>query len=441
MHAASQNHQRVHFGLAGNERVDMLTVEWPSGMRQEIKRIPANQIIRIVEPSYPSLLGNPGYIPGTDAGVYLWKETFDGPYYLRTSSDGSRSAFIVEIIADRAFDAVIPYRLEPNDVLHWQENYLSLSSRISSGQDGVDFTLPAGTQALIKVEQDGKPNPRQLHIGATSMPLPPKGWILNVADLPDAPPFDAGSDLGLFIGKGATSVNLVNRWSGDSFNHRVTLSLFVSEPILELTPVSIESHDSLTSTDFSVSVRGWVGAGYDGVDVTVNDPHATVGFSYLQDRLFQSHRVNPHTREFGLPNAYELPVPDYRGTPDYDPSIDRGLFLWCDPDGLWHLRATAGGAHARYTGVLNASVPPLEVTPIALEAHDVLDTSIPGQISFDLSMWKSGQDGIDFRFPAGTEFYLELNANDQEAAAWVRVGGEAWPINDLPLKLYNDFPG
>ena len=53
MHAKAQNHQRIHFGLAGNEMVDNLIVVWPSGIRQEITNIPANQIVRIVEPSAP----------------------------------------------------------------------------------------------------------------------------------------------------------------------------------------------------------------------------------------------------------------------------------------------------------------------------------------------------------------------------------------------------
>jgi hypothetical protein len=49
MHAYSQNHQRIHFGLAANTVVEHLTVQWPSGIEQEIYNIPADQIFHAVE--------------------------------------------------------------------------------------------------------------------------------------------------------------------------------------------------------------------------------------------------------------------------------------------------------------------------------------------------------------------------------------------------------
>ncbi len=49
IHRFSQNHQRIHFGLAKNTLVEKLTIQWPSGIVQEINNIRANQIIRIVE--------------------------------------------------------------------------------------------------------------------------------------------------------------------------------------------------------------------------------------------------------------------------------------------------------------------------------------------------------------------------------------------------------
>jgi hypothetical protein len=72
MHAKSQNYQRIHFGLAQNESVDNLIVAWPSGIRQEITNIPANQIIRVVEPSAPEnfssqrVICDDQYIPPED---------------------------------------------------------------------------------------------------------------------------------------------------------------------------------------------------------------------------------------------------------------------------------------------------------------------------------------------------------------------------------------
>ncbi|MEM9154726.1 MAG: CRTAC1 family protein, partial [Cyanobacteria bacterium P01_F01_bin.33] len=50
-HHGSQNHQRLHFGLADNKRVRHLEIRWPSGIVQQLESIPANQLIRVVEPS------------------------------------------------------------------------------------------------------------------------------------------------------------------------------------------------------------------------------------------------------------------------------------------------------------------------------------------------------------------------------------------------------
>ncbi|NOZ68434.1 MAG: PKD domain-containing protein [Deferribacteres bacterium] len=39
----------MHFGLKDNTQVDRLTIQWPSGIKQEIYNIPANQVFRAVE--------------------------------------------------------------------------------------------------------------------------------------------------------------------------------------------------------------------------------------------------------------------------------------------------------------------------------------------------------------------------------------------------------
>jgi hypothetical protein len=49
MHNFSQNHQRLHFGLAENEIVDEITVYWPSGVVQRLQGIEPNQLLSIEE--------------------------------------------------------------------------------------------------------------------------------------------------------------------------------------------------------------------------------------------------------------------------------------------------------------------------------------------------------------------------------------------------------
>jgi len=47
-HRWSQNDQRIHFGLAGNNTVDLL-VEWPNGQSQSFNNVQANRFYRVVE--------------------------------------------------------------------------------------------------------------------------------------------------------------------------------------------------------------------------------------------------------------------------------------------------------------------------------------------------------------------------------------------------------
>lgn len=43
----------LHFGMADAETADEITIFWPSGIRQVIRNIPANQVVQITEPALP----------------------------------------------------------------------------------------------------------------------------------------------------------------------------------------------------------------------------------------------------------------------------------------------------------------------------------------------------------------------------------------------------
>ena len=44
----------LHFGIAGADIADEITIFWPSGIRQVIRNIPANQLLEITEPALPN---------------------------------------------------------------------------------------------------------------------------------------------------------------------------------------------------------------------------------------------------------------------------------------------------------------------------------------------------------------------------------------------------
>jgi hypothetical protein len=45
----SQNDARLHFGLGANAKVDRITVTWPSGTRQVVQGVAADQVVTITE--------------------------------------------------------------------------------------------------------------------------------------------------------------------------------------------------------------------------------------------------------------------------------------------------------------------------------------------------------------------------------------------------------
>ena len=49
IHRRTQNHQRIHFGLASNKVADSLVIHWPSGTVQTLLNVSSNQIIHIIE--------------------------------------------------------------------------------------------------------------------------------------------------------------------------------------------------------------------------------------------------------------------------------------------------------------------------------------------------------------------------------------------------------
>jgi hypothetical protein len=45
----SQNDGRLHFGLGTHTKVDRITVAWPSGTRQVVEGVAANQVVTVTE--------------------------------------------------------------------------------------------------------------------------------------------------------------------------------------------------------------------------------------------------------------------------------------------------------------------------------------------------------------------------------------------------------
>jgi len=47
---ASSSDSRVHFGLGSNQRIRVLQIRWPSGIRQDLHNVEVDRVMTIEEP-------------------------------------------------------------------------------------------------------------------------------------------------------------------------------------------------------------------------------------------------------------------------------------------------------------------------------------------------------------------------------------------------------
>jgi len=302
IHRFTQDHERVHFGLGAHTRVDSLVIHWPSGTTQVLSDLPADQIVRVIEPRRPTLLGRPSYAPGSDPGAFVWKDSLAGPLELRVSGDGSDATWTVRLITDRPLRSLAPVGLQPASVLEFSGNAVSLQATPGPGEEGLSIGLAPGADFSIAVERDGDRNPRLLHVGVGAEPASPSGWILPTSTLTPATLADDDHVPGCSFG--LESGQITARWRGGPLEHATGLSLTLSAPLLSASGVGLEAPDVLTAGGFGLDVTGAVAADVDGVDADVSGA-AWAALVYRQDGIPQPYRVNAASRSLGAPNASE----------------------------------------------------------------------------------------------------------------------------------------
>jgi len=136
---------------------------------------------------------------------------------------------------------------------------------------------------------------------------------------------------------------------------------------------------------------------------------------------------------------------DICGEPAINGATDRGQFVWRDcggaNDGLWHLRVSGGSTskNITYNGVIESAGGLQNLTPVSLEASDVVDTaSNPDQTAYSLRVWGSGSDGLDFR-PAPDACFMPALSTD-----WLVYLGEnktAMTGDNLNLSTISECTG
>jgi len=92
----------------------------------------------------------------------------------------------------------------------------------------------------------------------------------------------------------------------------------------------------------------------------------------------------------------------------------RGLILWKDCSGRWHLRAGSVNPNraVRLVGSFESSAGFSNVTGFDMEANDYLDNRQSNELLIDFAFGGHEYDGLAFDTPAGGTLCVELNISD-----------------------------
>ena len=436
MHAFAQNHRRLHFGLGPNTVAEEVTISWPYGGTQRFTNVPADQIIRIYEEAPVLEPGAPVSLIGGKDGVYLWKDTYDGPYYLRTIKSDAISTINVSLLSDGPLAGV--NLLIPSTLVEWQESKYGFTYRASLSDEtgGVDFSLFPGGLALLAVDNAGTINPRQIKTGTTEYALTPAGWILDSAQLASRPTYDRLTDPGLFFGLGRNGNDVEFRWNSPSDRRDGNLRVTVQDVLnSDFHVVALEPNDVVQRGVNWIDISGKVrSGGWDGLDLRITG-NTMFGFSYDEDGIFPRKQL-VNGGALGEPNAYRVPMPSPDGEPDYDRAADANLYMWRNSPTRWKVRVTAGGGGGtNYAGEIVSDQPFLSVTPRNIESNDTFDASDPKRIRFNLTTAKAWFDGFDFAVPDNARLTLYMDIPVVNPESVIRIGGKKWPVDSLPLIL------
>lgn len=306
-HRWSQDHQRLHFGLAGNQTA-AIRIEWPSGAESSFNGVAADQLYDATEngaltqaalgPPLQAQLqsgdecGEPPYHLDYGPAVLLWRDCPGNSWHLRARGGREMEQKLItagHILGDAAFSSVSGHQLnssdslenEPADELHfsvgaWFSNNKGFNfSTSGQGESCFDLTTQDIPALIIGSSKKRVPAPFDLVSLEACPPPPPPTAAPECGD----PMYDKSADPGVFAWRDCTYSGPEARWNvrvsagGQSFAEyagSVTSSMTI--PGTAATGFSIESNDTLDSVpgdsevDFSLFVGG---SGQDGFQLDV----------------------------------------------------------------------------------------------------------------------------------------------------------------------------
>ena len=170
-HRWSQDSQRLHFGLAGNQTVDTLRIEWPSGRIDTFSNVAANTLYKANEGGTLDAvtLGPPVHTtlqPGDECGappynfnvrygpaVLLWRDCPGGTWHFRAKGgrvDDVKRFTVGTVTADAPFSNVSGFQLAGGDSLNTTGNTLNFRVGVWFANDkGFNFDTGGQSSACL----------------------------------------------------------------------------------------------------------------------------------------------------------------------------------------------------------------------------------------------------------------------------------------------------
>ena len=430
-HRWSQDHTRIHFGLAANTSVD-ITVRWPDGSSDSYTNLAADNLYKVnqggnaVAATVGPMIDFPAPVPGDECGapiidssssraLFLYKDCSSGLWRLRAASGNSPQeiSYTGTLVSTQAINNVIGFSLESSDILNKpsaNDVEFSLTMRLT-GQDGFDFELTDGASSCFNVDT---PQDVQVFLGdGYHLPKLP----LNLETLESC--FSLGSsDITVSEADAVATVNV-------SLLSASTQTITVDYQTLNASATSGSDYTSRSGT-----------LSFNPGDVTksfnipiINDTNSETQESFSVRFSNISAGANLATPSITVTiEDDDASVPVNCGEPVIDTAVDRELFIWkdCAGNGDWHVRGTAGGgSYALYRGSIATDQSFSNIVPQSIEPSDILNSSNPQLISFEMIMGNIWTDGFTFAVGQGNNcFSLDLPTGMN-----VLVGVNRTPVN------------
>ncbi len=245
------------------------------------------------------------------------------------------------------------------------------------------------------------------------------------------PTYSPAQDAGVFLWLDCTDNTWKMRVAAGGGKTRYAGSFVSSQSFASISPFRLETNDVLdtnTAGIIAFNVQNWLQY-EDGFNFRLGE-NSDACFSLNADTSPVNPTVHVGASEtiinppFSLTSFSPCDIPSPDGKPLYNPSLEKGVFLW-RKNGTWHIAATSGTGNATYTGNIVTDQSFINVTPVLLENHDTLDESRSSdRIDFTLQMVSGWNDGFHFSFPEGANVCFTLTSSGP-----VLVGNNKTPWN------------